>query len=205
MLRSLLFPAAGVALLGFALVFGRAWLSQMSPSPVEENVLAAGTEAQVEPTAVEAPATPPEFPRDAEWLQSDPLRLADLRGQVVVVHFWTNGCINCIHNYPVYKAWQEKYAGKGLTLIGVHTPEFAYEADVAGVRAKARANGLMFPIVIDNDSRIWKAWDNHFWPSIYLIDKKGRVRYHWDGELHLRDAEGQRFASRIDALLAEKS
>jgi thiol-disulfide isomerase/thioredoxin len=146
----------------------------------------------------------PEFPRDTQWLQSKPLTLASLRGQVVVVHFWTNGCINCIHNYPVYKYWQKKYAGNGVTIIGVHTPEFAEEAGVDRVRAKARANGLEFPIAIDTDSTIWNRWENHYWPSIYLIDKKGQVRYHWDGELHLENVEARQFASRIDELLAEK-
>jgi thiol-disulfide isomerase/thioredoxin len=161
--------------------------------------------AQVKADAPEqVPTAAPEFPQGTEWLQSKPLTLASLRGQVVVVHFWTFGCINCIHNYPVYKAWQEKYAGKGVTIIGVHTPEFANEADVDRIRAKARANGLEFPIAVDNDSRIWKAWDNHYWPSINLIDKKGRARYHWDGELHLDSADGRQFASRIDDLLAEK-
>jgi thiol-disulfide isomerase/thioredoxin len=148
--------------------------------------------------------TAPEFPQSTKWLQGKPLTLASLHGQVVVVHFWTFGCINCIHNYPVYKAWQQKYAGNGVTIIGVHTPEFSHEADVDSVRAKARANGLDFPIAIDNNSRIWKAWDNSSWPSIYLIDTKGRVRYHWDGELHLKSDEGRQFASRIDELLSEK-
>jgi thiol-disulfide isomerase/thioredoxin len=146
----------------------------------------------------------PEFPRNTEWLQSEPLTLASLRGQVVVVHFWTNGCINCIHNYPVYRAWQEKYAGQAVKILGVHTPEFASEADVVRIRSKARENALKFPIAVDNDSRIWKSWDNHYWPSIYLVDKKGRVRYRWEGELHLREADGQGFASHIDELLAEK-
>jgi thiol-disulfide isomerase/thioredoxin len=146
----------------------------------------------------------PEFPPGIPWVQSEPRRLADLRGRVVIVHFWTFGCINCIHNYPVYKAWQEKYAGKEVTIIGVHTPEFTHEADVIRVRAKARENGLKFPIAIDNESRIWKSWNNHAWPSIYLVDKKGQVRYRWDGELHSRDQEGRQFASRIDELLAEK-
>jgi thiol-disulfide isomerase/thioredoxin len=146
----------------------------------------------------------PEFPPGTEWLQTKPLTLSSLRGQVVIVHFWTFGCINCIHNYPVYRGWQEKYAGKGVTIIGVHTPEFAHEADVDRVRAKARANSLEFPIAIDNDSQIWNAWENHYWPSIYLIDKKGWVRYHWDGELNLESAEGRQFASRIDELLTEK-
>jgi thiol-disulfide isomerase/thioredoxin len=149
-------------------------------------------------------STPPEFPPGLLWVQTEPLKLADLRGRVVVVHFWTFGCINCIRNYPVYKAWQEKYAGKGVTIIGVHTPEFAHEADVARIRAKARENGLKFPIVVDNDSRVWKSWGNHFWPSIYLVDKKGHVRYRWEGELHLQDKDGRQFASRIDELLAEK-
>ena len=157
----------------------------------------AGGEAEMSKAA-------PEFPKNTEWLQSKPLTLASLRGQVVVLHFWTNGCINCIHNYPVYRAWQEKYAGQAVKIIGVHTPEFASEADVAQIRSKVRENGLKFPIAIDNDSRIWKSWDNHYWPSIYLIDKKGRVRYRWDGELHLQEAGARGFASRIDELLAEK-
>ena len=91
-----------------------------------------------------------------------------------------------------------------MTIIGVHTPEFTNEADVTRVGAKARENGLKFPIAIDNDGRIWKSWDNHAWPSIYLIDKQGRVRFNWEGELHLENAEAQQFASRIDDLLAEK-
>jgi len=104
----------------------------------------------------------------------------------------------------VYRAWQEKYAGKDVTIIGVHTPEFASETNANRVRNKARDNGLKFPIVIDNDKKIWKSWDNSYWPSIYLIDKKGQVRYHWDGELHLKTEDGRRFAARIDELLAEK-
>jgi thiol-disulfide isomerase/thioredoxin len=146
----------------------------------------------------------PEFPTGVQWLQSKPLTMASLRGEVVVLHFWTFGCINCIHNYPTYKSWQERYAGKDVKLIGVHTPEFAHEANVASVQREAGRNGLKYPIVIDNDSRIWKSWDNGVWPSIYLIDKKGHIRYHWEGELHLDTAEGRQFASHIDELLAEK-
>ena len=148
--------------------------------------------------------TPPEFPPGIPWVQTEPLKLEGLRGRVVVVHFWTFGCINCNRNYAVYEAWQEKYGGKGVTIIGVHTPEFALEADVARIRAQARDNGLKFPIAVDNDRRVWKSWGNRYWPSIYLVDKKGQVRYRWEGELHLRDQEGQQFVSRIDELLAEK-
>jgi thiol-disulfide isomerase/thioredoxin len=156
------------------------------------------------PPAGPDPKAAPEFPDKAEWVQAGPLKLGDLRGRVVVVHFWTNGCINCIHNYPVYRAWQKRYAGKGVTIIGVHTPEFKWEAAPARVRARARANGLAFPIVLDNDAAIWRRWENRFWPAIYLVDRKGRVRHLWEGELDLQTAEGKAFAAHIDELLAEE-
>jgi peroxiredoxin len=147
----------------------------------------------------------PEFAKDTEWLQSKPLTLASLRGQVVVVHFWTFGCINCIHNYPAYKAWQNQYAGKGVTIIGVHTPEFEAEADLKRIRTKAEENGLKFPIAVDNNRRNWRNWSNRYWPSIYLIDKKGRIRYRWEGELDSATPKGERLMrQRIDELLAEK-
>jgi peroxiredoxin len=144
----------------------------------------------------------PEFAAKTQWLQSKPLTLAGLRGQVVVVHFWTFGCANCIHNYPAYKAWHAKYSEKGVTIVGIHTPEFAHEADVDRVKAKAEQNGLKFLIAVDSDGENWKNWENRYWPSIYLIDKKGRVRYRWEGEL---GSDGERLMSqRIEALLAEK-
>ena len=185
-----------VPVLAGLLALAYLWAARSPSQSVESSVQAAAPEV--------APVTAPEFPPNTQWLQSEPLKLADLRGRVVIVQFWTFGCINCIRNYPVYKAWQEKYAGQAVTIIGVHTPEFTNEADVTRVRAKARENGLKFPIAIDNESRIWKSWDNHAWPSIYLIDKQGRVRFNWEGELHLENAEARQFASRIDELLAEK-
>jgi thiol-disulfide isomerase/thioredoxin len=150
----------------------------------------------------DAPA--PEFSAGLEWLQGGPLKLADLQGRVVVVHFWTNGCLNCIHNYPVYRAWQEKYDAKKVSIIGVHTPEFAREAAPDLIKKKAAANSLKFPIVLDPESKVWKAWGTQYWPSIYLVDKKGGVRYRWEGELHLDTPDGKQFAARIDELLDEK-
>jgi len=119
------------------------------------------------------------------------------------VHFWTFGCINCQHNYPVYKAWQEKYKDAKLTIIGVHSPETKAEKEVERVKAKAKANGLKFPIVIDNDLAIWKEWRVRYWPSIFLVDKQGKVRYYWEGELHLDEPQPKRFAAAIDELSAE--
>jgi thiol-disulfide isomerase/thioredoxin len=162
------------------------------------SVQADADASEKEPTAA------PEFTGTTQWLQSKPLTVAALRGQVVVVHFWTFGCINCIHNYPVYRTWQEKYDGKGVTIVGIHTPEFQREADVKQVQAKAEQNRLKFPIAVDSDQSNWKNWKNRYWPSIYLVDKQGQVRYHWDGELDLDKAEGRQFAAHIDALLAEK-
>jgi thiol-disulfide isomerase/thioredoxin len=145
----------------------------------------------------------PEFPKTIQWLHSEPLTMASLRGQVVVLHFWTFGCVNCQHNYPTYKAWHDQYRGKAVKLVGVHTPEFPHEANSVSVEREARSHGLKYPIVIDNDSAVWKSWHNQYWPSIYLIDKKGQARYRWDGELHLDTDEGRSFAAHIDELLAE--
>jgi peroxiredoxin len=161
-------------------------------------------QAEVEAPKAEHRAAP-EFAPGTTWLQSKPLTLATLRGQVVVVHFWTFGCINCIHNYPAYKAWHEQYAGKGVTIVGIHTPEFQREADVERVRAKAEQNGLKFPIAVDRDEQNWKAWNNRYWPSIYLVDKRGRVRHNWEGELGSPGSDGERLLrQQIDELLAEK-
>jgi thiol-disulfide isomerase/thioredoxin len=161
-------------------------------------------QAEAEPPA-KTPQAAPEFARGTKWLQSKPLTLASLRGKVVVVHFWTFGCINCIHNYPAYKAWQEKYAGKGVTIVGIHTPEFEHEADLKKVLARAKKNGLKFPIAVDNDGKNWKNWKNRYWPSIYLIDKKGRIRYRWEGELDSETTKGEKLMrKRIGELLAEK-
>jgi peroxiredoxin len=180
---------------------GFVWAWRARPAAPMAGSSAAAAEADGTPGSV-TPA--PEFPKEVEWLQGGPLKFADLRGKVVVLHFWTNGCVNCVRNYPAYRAWQEKYAGKDVTLVGVHTPEFEREAPAERVRARARANGLKFPIVLDDKARVWKAWGNRYWPTVYLIDRKGRVRYHWEGELHLDTADGKRFAALIDELLAEK-
>jgi peroxiredoxin len=188
-MRRTVLTLVSVAVLGGA-AFVRALPGAEGPAAADDGTAVTATPA-------------PEFPKEVEWAQGGPLTLADLKGRVVVLHFWTNGCINCIHNYPAYRAWQEKYAGKDVAIVGVHTPEFAREAPAQRVRAKAKANGLKFPIVLDDKARVWKAWGNRYWPTVYLIDRQGRVRHRWEGELHLDTAAGQRFAARIDELLAE--
>ncbi len=146
----------------------------------------------------------PEFPKGATWVQGEPVKLADPKGQVTVVHFWTNGCINCVRNYPLYRAWGERYKGKPLRIVGVHTPEFASEAPADTVKAKLADNTFTFPVVLDTDKAIRRAWENQFWPCIYLVDKAGTVRHRWEGELHLTTPDEATFAGHIAALLAEK-
>jgi peroxiredoxin len=146
----------------------------------------------------------PEFSSKGTWINSPPLQLTSLRGQVVVVHFYAFGCINCIHNYEWYRHWQDKYANQPVTIVGVHTPETEAERNIEQVRAKARKESFRFPIVVDNDRATWDAWGNSMWPSVYLIDRQGRLRYWWYGELNWQGAGGQEImARRIDQLLAE--
>jgi thiol-disulfide isomerase/thioredoxin len=148
----------------------------------------------------------PELTGITAWVNSEPLTMAGLRGRVVVVHFWTHGCINCIHNYPALKRWQTKYADRGVTIVGVHTPEFDREKDLERIKAKAKENGLTFAVAVDNDAKTWRAWRNQYWPCVYLVDRRGRVRYHWEGELNYKDQKGEEVMGRhIDELLAEKA
>ena len=137
--------------------------------------------------------------RSHGWLNSNrPLRLQDLRGTVVLLEFWTFDCINCIHTLPHVQTWHETYADQGLTTIGVHYPEFYYEHDVQNVRAAAERLGVTYPIAFDNDGATWDAYNQRYWPTIYLIDKQGDIRYLAIGEGRYDQTE-----AAIQALLAE--
>ena len=150
-----------------------------------------------------APA--PEFRGVTQWINSDPLTMAKLRGKVVLLHFWTNGCYNCVNNYPHYKAWQERYADKDVVIVGVHTPETPGEHDVERIKAQAAKHGLKFPIAVDNDGSNWKAWNNRYWPTVYVVDRRGRVRYGWEGELNYKGASGEETVRKlVDSLLLER-
>ncbi|RUM26836.1 cytochrome c biogenesis protein DipZ [Rhizobium vallis] len=117
-----------------------------------------------------------------EWLNSKPLTAEQLRGKVVLVDFWTYSCINCIRTIPYVKAWAEKYADQGLVVIGVHAPEFAFEKKIDNVKAAIGGFKIGYPIAIDNDYKIWRAFENSYWPAAYLTDAKGQIRYHHFGE-----------------------
>ncbi len=116
------------------------------------------------------------------WLNSEPLTAAALRGKVVLVDFWTYTCINWLRTLPYIRAWAEKYREQGLVTIGVHTPEFLFEHDLENVRQAVKAMRVAYPVAVDNDYAIWTAFNNHFWPALYLFDVEGQIRHHHFGE-----------------------
>src|SRR5688572_23237953 len=116
------------------------------------------------------------------WLNSEPLTPQGLRGRVVLVDFWTYTCINWLRTLPYRRAWAAKYGALGLTVIGVHTPEFGFEQNVDNVIARSRTFGVEYPIAVDSNYGVWEAFANHFWPALYIADAEGRIRYHHFGE-----------------------
>jgi thiol-disulfide isomerase/thioredoxin len=124
----------------------------------------------------------PTFDGATGWLNSSPLHPAELRGKVVLVEFWTYTCINWLRTLGYVRAWAEKYEDRGLVVVGVHTPEFPFEEDVDNVRRAAEALGVHYPIALDPDYVLWRAFANHYWPAIYIADAEGRLRHHQFGE-----------------------
>jgi len=123
------------------------------------------------------------------WLNSQPLSAAGLRGNVVLVSFWTYTCINWLRTLPYVRAWAEKYKDHGLVVIGVHTPEFAFEHNIENVRRAAKDMRVDYPIAIDSDYAIWTAFDNHYWPALYFVDARGQIRHHQFGEGNYEQSE----------------
>jgi thiol-disulfide isomerase/thioredoxin len=150
------------------------------------------------PAGVVRPA--PEFQNIDTWLNSPPLKLEALRGQVVLVDFWTYTCINCLNHLPHVKEWHEKYKGKGLTVVGVHTPEFAFEKSTKNVKDAIERLQIRHAVAQDNSYGTWRAFNNQYWPAVYLIDKEGRIAYSHFGEGSYGATE-----KKIQALLAEPS
>jgi thiol-disulfide isomerase/thioredoxin len=140
----------------------------------------------------------PSVERATEWLNSPPLTAEALRGKVVLVDFWTYTCINWLRTLPYVRAWAEKYRDQGLVVIGVHTPEFSFEKTLNNVRWAAKEMRVDYPIAVDSDYVIWRAFDNQYWPALYFIDAQGRARHHHFGEGAYEQSE-----MIIQALLAE--
>lgn len=142
--------------------------------------------------------------RDEHWLNTGGRRIEVGKGQVCVVEFWTYGCINCRRNLPSYARWQERFAKQKLTIIGVHTPETDAETKPENVREQVGKLGITYPVLLDPDRANWKRWKQWIWPAVYLVDKRGHVRFRWLGEIEAQDAGGEEKMARcIEQLLAE--
>jgi len=155
------------------------------------------------------PSTPPwpapqfTHEQNRDWINSAPLKLGDLAGQVVVIDFWTYGCWNCRRSLPWLKTLRERYADQGLRVIGVHTPEFKHESQRARIEEHVAELGIEHPVMIDNDFSYWDAMENRHWPTFYLVDKSGRVRERIIGEVRPGDTRAGSIEATIRRLLAE--
>lgn len=171
--RGLSSPLQLAAYITLALLMSHAIPANAQPS----NNVTATTQSNL---AVEG--VMPSFSGGIQWLNSPPLTAEALRGKVVVVDFWTYSCINCLNALPSVKAWAQKYKDQGVVVIGVHTPEFAYEKAPSNVRKAVQDLGITYPVVTDNNYAIWRAYNNQYWPAQYFIDTQGRIRHHHFGE-----------------------
>jgi cytochrome c biogenesis protein CcdA/thiol-disulfide isomerase/thioredoxin len=160
----------------------QALVDNTMPNRAAKSVAVAGSEFPVE-------GVMPSLSGATGWLNSPPLTAKDLRGKVVLVDFWTYSCINCIRSLPYIKAWAAKYKGHGLIVIGVHSPEFAFEKDPANVRRAVHDLGVTYPVALDDNLAIWKAFNNEYWPAHYFIDPQGRIRHHHFGEGDYAESE----------------
>jgi thiol-disulfide isomerase/thioredoxin len=153
-----------------------------------------------------ADRTAPELIVGGQWLNSPPLKLSAQRGKVVIVNIWVHSCINCHNSLPTLKAWYAKYKDQGLEIIGVHTPEFASDKDLPALRESLKADGVTWPVMQDNASATWKAYNNQYWPAFYLVDKRGVIRETHDGEISSRYPDAiPGLEATLKKLLAEKA
>jgi len=141
----------------------------------------AGGQAQLT-DGLKKPYKAPEFTGIKQWLNSEPLTLRSLRGKVVLVDFWTYSCINCVRTLPYITAWDRKYRSQGLVIVGVHTPEFKFEKDIANIQTALTKYQIQYPVAVDSDWATWNAFKNESWPAHYLIDQNGNVVYTHFGE-----------------------
>ncbi len=180
----------GLLLVGLAAVVG----SCSVPRQVEQRApTPGGVEVELQDFGLAPELT------NQTWLNSDgPLSLEGLRGKVVLLEMWTFGCVNCQRVIPYLVAWDETYREAGLVVIGNHYPEFSYEEDLGNLQEAIERFGIQYPVAQDNEGRTWRAYKNRYWPTMYLIDKHGHIRY-----VHIGEGRYQETETAIKALLAE--
>ncbi len=164
---------------------------------------ASHAEEQSQFLALDVPA-PSLVGQTNDWLNTDGKGLSFERGRVYVVEFWTFGCINCQRNLPAYARWQKRFAKEKVTLVGIHTPETDAEKKRANVVQQVKKLGITYPVLLDQEAVNWRRWRQAVWPTMFLVDKHGHVRYRWVGELAWRQARGEEtMAGSIEKLLRE--
>jgi len=147
----------------------------------------------------------PELIPSTHWINSDPLSLRNLRGRVVILHFYAFECVNCQRNLPLYQRWHTEWSERGVTVLGIQTPETEKEKQVAAISEAARRDGVTYPVLVDLEAKNWKAWGNTMWPTVYVIDADGYIRQWWQGELRWKGARGdEELTKTIERLLAEQ-
>ena len=166
-----------------------------SPAPLPAGTASSGTPPSVKSAA--AGKMLPEFQGISEWINSNPLTIAELNGNVILIQFWTFSCINCQRTLPHMTQWHGQYAAQGLKVIGVHTPEFAFERDRANIEEALRQHQITYPVPVDNDFKTWNAYENGYWPHLFLADRQGMLRYDHIGEGAYEETE-----QMIEQLLA---
>lgn len=146
----------------------------------------------------------PELIDSGEWAGGASTTLADQRGKVVLIHFYAFQCHNCVANFDHYNRWQQTLVSRGVTVIGIQTPETSAERNVSLVKAAAKEKGFQFPVLVDVSSKNWDAWGNTMWPTVYVVDKNGYIRWLWQGELNWQGATGDKSIEKlVDELVAE--
>jgi thiol-disulfide isomerase/thioredoxin len=181
--RQFLYLGLGTLGAGFAASLG------MEHSPIQAATIDRSTATNPTDVAIETGSLLPEFQGIQEWLNSPALTRSDLKGQVVLLQFWALACINCQRTLPYVTSWHRKYADRGLTVIGVHTPEIPFERKVSNIRSSMKRHGIAYPVAVDNNFQTWKAYNNQYWPHLFLADRQGKIVYDHIGEGAYQETE----------------
>jgi thiol-disulfide isomerase/thioredoxin len=178
----------GLGMLGTGITTGCGIVSNKTDQPSSANALPQRDSAKMadfQTPLVQAKKSSlelQEFQGIQEWLNSNPLTKADLQGSVVLLQFWTLGCINCQRTLPYVTSWHQQFAAQGLKVIGVHTPEFPFERKVSNIQAAMKRHGINYPVAVDNGFKTWQAYKNEYWPHLFLADRQGVIQYDRIGE-----------------------
>jgi len=181
-----------------AALFAIAALTASQPGKAAMSDTRASNAQTASTTRLAVEGNMPPLDGATSWINSQPLKAADLRGKVVLIEFWTYTCINWRRQLPYVRAWADKYKDKRLVVIGVHSPEFAFEKNIDNVRRATKEIGVQYPVAVDSDYAIWRAFGNEYWPALYFVDAQGRIRHHQFGEGDYEQSE-----TVIKQLLAE--